>query len=224
MDRTGIKPGPAALDLYLACHELTGVVPTGLHAYDGHLRDSDLALRQQKSDAAFVPVTALAQEIIACGLAAPVLIAGGSPTFPVHARRPGVESSPGTFIFWDWGYSQLLPEQPFRFAALVLSRVISQLDATTLCLDLGHKAVAAENPLPRVIFMNAPYLQPIGQSEEHLVVKVPPGHSYRVGDVLYGVPVHICPTCALYDQALVVTAGTVTTSWQVIARNRTITV
>jgi D-serine deaminase-like pyridoxal phosphate-dependent protein len=151
-------------------------------------------------------------------------VAGGSPTFPVHAQRNGVECSPGTFIFWDWGYSQQLPEQKFKFAALVLTRVISKLDEETLCLDLGHKSVAAENPFPRVIFLNASGVQAISQSEEHLVVKVNPADNYQVGDIFYGVPIHICPTCALYEQAYVVEEGQVKTTWKVISRNRFITV
>ncbi|MGV3586286.1 MAG: D-TA family PLP-dependent enzyme [Adhaeribacter sp.] len=224
MNRTGIQPGPAALALYLTCHETAGIKPIGLHAYDGHLRDTDLTERKKKSDAAFAPVEELANEIINKGLPKPILVVGGTPTFPIHAQRPGIECSPGTFIFWDWGYSQLLPEQQFNFAALVLTRVISKLDDETLCLDLGHKSVAAENPFPRVIFLNAPDVQAIGQSEEHLVVKVNPESNYQVGDVFYGVPIHICPTCALYEQAYVAEAGAIKTTWKVISRNRFITV
>ncbi|GEO04712.1 threonine aldolase [Adhaeribacter aerolatus] len=224
MNRTGIKPGPEALGLYLACQEIDGVKPIGLHAYDGHLRDTDFAERKRKSDVAFAPVAALAAEITGKGLPNPILVVGGSPTFPVHALRSGVECSPGTFIFWDWGYSQALPEQNFSFAALVLTRVISKPNNETLCLDLGHKSVAAENPFPRVIFLNAPDVQAISQSEEHLVVKVNPGNNYQVGDVFYGVPIHICPTCALYEQAYVAEAGEVKTTWKVVSRNRFITV
>jgi len=224
MNRTGIKPGPNALSLYLACQEIVGINPIGLHAYDGHLRAADFTERKQKSDAAFEPVMALASEIQNKGLAKPILVAGGSPTFSVHAQRQGVECSPGTFIFWDWGYSQMLSEQQFKFAALVLTRVISKPDDNTLCLDLGHKAIAAENPFPRVIFLNAPDVQAISQSEEHLVVKVPESSHYQVGDVFFGVPFHVCPTCALYEQAQVVTNNNVNQVWQVISRNRKINV
>ena len=47
MNRTGIKPGPAAQQLYLKCIDLPGVNPVGLHAYDGHIHDSDLAAREE---------------------------------------------------------------------------------------------------------------------------------------------------------------------------------
>ena len=222
MNRTGVLPGREVFNLYLACEALPALFPVGLHAYDGHIRDADFALRKERCDRAFEPVAALAREIVAAGKPPPVLVVGGSPTFPIHARRDGVERSPGTFIFWDWGSHVALPEQPFVFAALVLSRVISVVDAQTLCLDLGHKSVAAENPLPRVKFLNAPEAQPVAQSEEHLVVKVDRSADYRIGDVFYGVPVHICPTCALYDRAHVVENNRVTDAWKVVARDRSI--
>src|SRR5258705_12999755 len=48
MDRTGIKPGPEAEALYKKCQSLKGIISVGLHAYDGHLRDADLAIRTKK--------------------------------------------------------------------------------------------------------------------------------------------------------------------------------
>ena len=110
------------------------------------------------------------------------------------------------------------------YSSLVISRVISVVDENTICTDLGHKSVAAENPLPRVHFLNAEDAEPIGQSEEHLVVKVPDASVYKVGDVLYGVPVHICPTVALYDRAIVIENNKAVDEWRVIARDRKITV
>jgi D-serine deaminase-like pyridoxal phosphate-dependent protein len=224
MNRTGIVPGEEALQLYKACRNLSGVEVVGLHAYDGHLRDTDLAVRKAKCNQAFSTVETLAKQITETGMSAPIIVAGGSPTYPVHAGREGIECSPGTFIFWDFGYKSILPEQDFQYAALVMTRVISVLDDQTICLDLGHKAIAAENPLPRVHFLNAPDIKPISQSEEHLVAQVPNSSRYQPGDVLYGVPVHICPTCALYDQAQVIEYNGAINTWKVIARNRTINV
>lgn len=224
MNRTGIRPGIAALELYNFCKGLPGMDPIGLHLYDGHLKDPDPRLLKQQCDAGFETARALANGIEAAGNPKPVLIAGGSPTFMIHSKREGVEASPGTFVFWDWGYSQLLPEHPFVSAALVLSRVISRIDEETICVDLGHKSIAAEQPFPRVHFLNAPDARPISQSEEHLVLKVDRGSQYSVGDLFYGMPIHVCPTCALYEEALVVEKGKITQSWKVVARNRTINV
>ena len=225
MNRTGIAPDEAVLTLYTALRDLPGVRPVGLHAYDGHIRTPDLAARTLECDAAFAPVQQVADSLTARGFEPPVIVAGGSPTFPIHARRAGVECSPGTFIYWDSGYGNSLTEQPFQHAALVVTRVISRPDATKLCVDLGYKSIAAESPLnQRVTFLNAPDLRPVGQSEEHLVLDAGAGHPYRVGDVLYGLPHHICPTCALYERAYTVENGQRTGEWLTLARDRMISV
>lgn len=221
MHRTGIAPA-GVFELYKTSRDLPGISMQGLHAYDGHIRDTDVALRQQKSDDALKDVWPLLEAIKTTFNDAPRLVAGGSPSFPTHAHRQGVECSPGTFVFWDWGYKSKLPDEPFDYAALVVTRIISITSDTTLCLDLGHKSVAAENPLPRVHFLNVPDAEPIAQSEEHLVVKMKNTTDHKVGEVWYGVPVHICPTVALYDKAYVVAENNVTGSWKVVARDRSI--
>ena len=112
-----------------------------------------------------------------------------------------------------------------NYAALVITRIISVVDEHTICIDLGHKSVAAENVLEkRVHFLNAENVQPVGQSEEHLVLKVDDASVYKIGDVLYGVPYHICPTVALYERAIVVENNEVMKEWKVIARDRKINV
>jgi D-serine deaminase-like pyridoxal phosphate-dependent protein len=221
MNRTGILPA-AALELFDTIRQLPALQFLGLHAYDGHIHDGDIALRTRRSNEGFAGVIPLAQKIASVTGQPPRIIAGGTPTFPVHAKRPGVECSPGTFIFSDWNYRQALPDEPFDYAALVITRVISILDQKTVCLDLGHKSVAAENPLPRVHFLNAPGAQPASHSEEHLVVKVDDTAYLQIGDVWYGIPMHICPTVALYEKAYTVEEGHITGAWKVIARNRSI--
>ena len=202
---------------------LPGIHLKGLHAYDGHLRDTDLELRQQKSNAAFNEVLELAKKIETELNHSVTIVAGGSPSFPTHVQR-NVECSPGTFVYWDWGYKHQVPDEPFDYAALVATRVVSIVDEQTITTDLGHKSVEAENPFPRVHFLNAPDATPFSQSEEHLVLKVADSKAFQVGDVLYGVPVHICPTVALYEKAVVVENNEAVTTWKVVARDRAITI
>ncbi|HEV9037285.1 MAG TPA: D-TA family PLP-dependent enzyme [Puia sp.] len=229
MNRTGIAPDEAALQLYQTATALKGITPVGLHAYDGHIRDTDPAVLEQQCDAAFDRVLALRQQIAALLPGSPLLsvIAGGSPTFPVHARRGSdVQCSPGTFVYWDKGYGDQFPGQPFEPAALVVTRVVSVLGDNRYCLDLGHKSIAPENDLGRRVgFLNGPGLEPTGQSEEHLVVKAKDeGAEIRIGDVFYGVPYHVCPTVALYDRAFTVVDGKVTGEWRNVARDRKLTI
>jgi D-threonine aldolase len=224
-NRTGIAPGEEAVQLYINCSSLKGIKSIGLHVYDGHIRDVDFNIRKQKCDEAFPFVEKMQQEIKLKGFDEPIIVAGGSPTFSIHSKRKNIECSPGTFIFWDKGYTDLCPEQNFVTAALVITRIISLPDKTKLCLDLGHKSIAAENEISkRVYFLNAPELKAISQSEEHLVVEAGEDHHYKIGDILYGLPIHICPTIALYERALIVENNFANGEWKIIARDRKITV
>jgi D-serine deaminase-like pyridoxal phosphate-dependent protein len=223
-NRTGIVPGEAAMELYEFCFYTKGISITGLHAYDGHIRNKDFGERTQACNEAFAKVEAMKKELVQKGFK-PVIVAGGSPTYSIHCKRKEVECSPGTFVFWDKGYSDLCPEQPFEPAAVVVTRVISLPETTRICLDLGHKSVAAENEITRrVFFPDAASLNPLGQSEEHLVLEAGAGHSLKVGDVLYGIPFHVCPTIALYERAFTVENGKITGEWKIIARDRKITI
>jgi D-serine deaminase-like pyridoxal phosphate-dependent protein len=218
MNRTGISPDEKAIELYRHCSTLKGITVAGLHAYDGHIRDIDFDTKKEKCDAAFNTVQALNEE-----LKLPNIIAGGSPTFSVHCNRENTECSPGTFVYWDKGYTDLCPEQKFLTAAVLVTRVISLPASSCLCLDLGHKSVAAENEInKRVLFLNAPALKAISQSEEHLVVEAGEGHSYKPGDVLYGLPYHICPTVALFERVYTIKNRNVMGEWKNVARDRKI--
>ncbi|MGZ3928307.1 MAG: D-TA family PLP-dependent enzyme [Mucilaginibacter sp.] len=224
-NRTGIKTGEGALELYIDCAALPGIMPVGLHAYDGHIHDADLGIRTKKCEGAFEPVEKLQQAIKQKGHPEPAIVAGGSPTFPIHAKRKNVECSPGTFVYWDRGYSLTCAEQPFLTAALIISRVISLPDETKLCWDVGHKSVSAEKEIgKRIYFLNAPELIMTGQSEEHLVVEAGSDHHYKVGDVLYGLPYHVCPTIALYERAIIIENNKVSGEWRNIARDRKINI
>ncbi len=221
--RTGLPPDARAVDLYRLIASLPGLQPGGLHAYDGHLHDPDPEARRVACEAAFAPVAALREALLAAGLPVPRIVAGGTPTFPFHARRAGVECSPGTCVFWDAGYATQLPDLDFLPAALVLCRVVSLPGPGRLCLDLGHKAIASEMPPPRVVFLNLPDAQAVAHSEEHLVIATPRAGEFTPGDCLYGLPWHICPTVALHAEALVIEHGKPATRWPVAARERRLT-
>lgn len=222
MNRTGIQVENAH-SLYQILIALPSIKVLGLHAYDGHIKDHDQKIRTEKCHQTFAPVLVL-KRTLEKNVGHPMaLIAGGSPTCFIHAAAGDRQCSPGTFIFWDKGYSEQLSEQPFEWAAVLLCRIISIPTPDLICVDLGYKSVASENPLPRVYFLNAPEAVPFAHSEEHLVLKVPDSKAFKTGEVLYGLPWHICPSVALYDKAFVVEHNLIKGFWKVIARNREIT-
>jgi D-serine deaminase-like pyridoxal phosphate-dependent protein len=224
MHRSGVSSPEKALELYRLIATLPGIKPAGLHAYDGHISDSDPNVRAEHCNAAFGLVDELRKKLLQEKLPVPRIVAGGSPTFAIHARRTDVECSPGTTVLWDEGYGRKCADLKFLPAAVVLTRVISKPGKNRLCLDLGHKAIAAENPHPRVLFVNLPDANAVMHSEEHLVVETEHADEFPVGTCLYGIPRHICPTVALYSEAVVVENGVATKRWKVVARNRALTV
>jgi D-threonine aldolase len=222
MHRTGIAPDEGAVELYQLLAALPGLEAAGIHAYDGHIHDQDLAVRTQAVESSFAAVEAFRDRLLKLALPMPHYIASGTPTFGIHAKRGGYECSPGTCVLWDWGYGTKHPDLDFLHAALVLTRVISKPSGGRLTCDLGHKSVAAENPHPRVHFLNLPDARAVMHSEEHLVLETPRAAEFKVGDALYGVPWHICPTVALHAYANVVRDGRVVGQWRVAGRERII--
>jgi len=224
MHRTGVALGDEAVRLYRLIEDTEGLRAGGLHAYDGHIHEPDLEQRTAACDAAFAPVLRLREELLQLGLAVPRLVAGGTPTFPVHARHRDRELSPGTCVLWDFGYGDKFADLPFQPAAVLLTRVVSKPGADRLCLDLGHKAVAAENPPPRVLLLELPDATPIAHSEEHLVVETARANEFAVGACLHGIPRHVCPTVALHSEAWVIESGRVSACWPITARARRLSI
>ena len=224
MNRTGISPDAEAQTLYSQMNADRHIDACGFHVYDGHIRHQDIEARTKACDLAFNTVLKLKEQLISKGIQVANIVAGGSPTFPIHAKRKGIEVSPGTTLLWDVGYGDLFKEMNFLPAAVLLTRVISKPAEKTLCLDLGHKHLACEMPFPRVAFLNIDDVVQKGQSEEHFVVEAPNANDYRIGDAFYAVPVHICPTVAKYKHLQVVSKGEIIDRWRVAARNTQINI
>jgi len=225
MSRTGIFPGDAAAILVHTMKDMPRLQFRGLHAYDGHIHDDSLDVRRERCNAAFEPILQFRCRLQGEGIIVKELVAGGSPTFGIHATYPDRTLSPGTTVLWDFGYGDKYPaDLPFQPAAMLLARVISKPGKNRITLDLGHKSVAPENPHPRVRFEELPDATVIMQSEEHLVLETERAHEFTIGQALHGIPRHVCPTVSMHGEAYVIDGFKTTERWPITARNRLITV
>lgn len=223
MNRTGVIPGEKAARLFKRIMDSPMLVAEGFHVYDGHIHEPDLSLRQTKCNDSFAPVMSLVEELGTEGIESVRIVAGGTPTFPIHAMRENVETSPGTLLLWDWGYSSSFADMDFSHAAVLLTRIISKPGKDLLCLDLGHKAVASEMPQPRIKILDIAKYAIVNHTEEHLVIRTGEANKYKIGDHLFCIPWHICPTIDRYDTVYVINDHKVTGQWNVEARKRKIT-
>jgi D-serine deaminase-like pyridoxal phosphate-dependent protein len=224
MNRTGVMPGEKAARLYKRIMDSPMLIAEGLHVYDGHIHESDFTRRQEICNEAYAPVQTLIDDLKREGIEPVKIIAGGTPTFPVHAARKDSETSPGTLILWDWGYSSSFTDMTYLHAAVLLTRIISKPGKELLCLDLGHKAVASEMPQPRIKILGIERYTIANHNEEHMVIRTPLADKYKTGDIFYCIPYHICPTVDRHDNVYVVNKHTVTGIWNVEARKRTINI
>lgn len=222
MDRTGI-PVSCIKKFCQAANQLSGLAFEGLHCYDGNhqqdfqKRDSEIASLDFKINQV---ISSLFQEGLNCS----TVVAGGSPSFPCHARHTNWYLSPGTLVVQDAGYCQSFPDIPCIPGAAIMSRVISHPGPELFTIDLGYKGIAADPPGQRGYFVGLEDATPVMQSEEHWVFRMKnEKHRPAIGTCLFVIPTHICPTTALYPKIITAEKGNITGSWDVNARNRKIT-
>ena len=226
LQRTGLPPGNEACALYARIEQSSHLHPAGLHLYDGQNHQTDLEERQRAVDRCWDAVCALRERLENASLAVPAIVAGGTGSYPLYARKddPSLELSPGTCVLHDAGYARRFPDMRFTAAALILTRVISRPARDLVTFDLGYKACASDPPAGnRLHFPAIPDAKEVLQNEEHLVIETEQASRYRPGDEELAIPTHICPTSALHSHAWVVRDGRVQGRWEVTARDRALT-
>ncbi|MDA7920283.1 alanine racemase [Verrucomicrobiales bacterium] len=230
MHRTGIAPGEKALALVQAIETQPLLNWGGIHAYDGHIHQPEVEERRKAFDLAIAEVDNFIETLVSHGIDVPLVVSGGSPTFAMHievasqSSRPW-QCSPGTPLLWDSGYGTNHPDLDFSPAAFLLTRVVSQPCNGQICVDLGTKAISAENLIHnRVRFPGIPDATFVGQSEEHLVISVDDPSAYPVGAEFVAIPYHVCPSVALYEEAYLIENGKLSEERWTISRGRRITI
>ncbi|MCD8538769.1 MAG: alanine racemase [Leadbetterella sp.] len=75
----------------------------GLHIYDGHITEADFTGREKQVSEGMKLLDGFIEKALAEKKDLE-LVCGGSPAFTVHVREENRTLSPGTGVFWDWGY------------------------------------------------------------------------------------------------------------------------
>jgi len=207
----------------------SGIEFRGVHYYDGQFGAVAEPERTAKAHAGYAQLLELVHELEGGGTRVPEVITAGTPTLPCSLSYNGFRNqqfvhrvSPGTIVYCDaTSQAQLPAEYGYAPAALVLTRVVSYPRADIVTCDAGHKAVSADAGVPTCVVVGHPELTPLSPSEEHLPMAVREGSAVpRVGDTLFLVPRHVCPTVNNFDSALIVNEGKVCAVEEVSARGR----
>jgi len=224
MDRTGIPQSRIAAIL-----ETARAIPTefrGLHYYDGHVHSESLEEREKLAHQGYDRLMEIAAAMEQAGFPAGEIITSGTPAFPCAATyapfrqsRFVHRASPGTVVYSDaTSLTQLPAEWGYQPAAVVLSTVVSHPRENYLTCDAGHKSVSADAGVPTCVVAGYPDLLPLKPSEEHLPIEVKSGARPAIGEPLYLIPRHVCPTVNNFDHALLVDHHRVVSVERVTAR------
>lgn len=201
----------------------------GLHYYDGHLAKYDMAERESLAHHGYDRLMKIVEALEQSGIPVEEVITAGTPAFPCSASYSRFKDasfihrvSPGTVVYGDCtSLAQLPREYGYRPAAVVVSTVISHPAPHRVTCDAGHKTVSADSGVPTCQPIGRLDLSPSKPSEEHLPVDVSLSAKLpAIGETLYLVPAHICPTVNNFDHALIVAEGKIVGVERVTARGR----
>ena len=230
MNRTGVEQNHARDIVALASAvAVAGLEFRGLHYYDGHYGGVAEPERTKMAHDGYDRLLNAVGEIERSGIRVPEVITAGTPTFPCSLSYAGFRNagfvhriSPGTVVYGDATSLALFPkEYGYQPAVLVLSRVVSRPSTVIATCDAGHKSVSADAGVPTCLVVGHPELTPRPPSEEHLPMAVQEGVAGpKVGDLLYLMPRHVCPTVNNFDCAVLVRDGAIESMERVSARGR----
>ena len=229
MNRTGIEPDKTETIVRTIRQAVDqGLEFRGLHYYDGQYGALEERERTAAAHAGYDALLALVAKIRTAGLRVPEIITAGTPTFPCSLTFEGFHGkdfihrvSPGTIAYCDATSEAQLPRQwGYAPAALVVGRVVSHPHPGIITCDAGHKTVSADAGVPTCVVVGHPELTPLPPSEEHLPMQTNASPGPAIGDALYLLPRHVCPTVNNFDCALIVRDGRIESVERVSARGR----
>ncbi|MFQ5692969.1 MAG: alanine racemase, partial [Nitrospinota bacterium] len=234
LGRQGRPPGGPAVELARTVAGLPGIRLRGIFTHEGHDYGAPsleaVAEAARKAQADMVETA----EAVRRATDLPCEVSVGSTPSLYSALLgggylPGIdEVRAGTYIFCDASMAGILGHADWC-AASVLATVVSRPAPDRVVVDAGAKALSIdrrpEGTLLHTegfgIVRGHPEAVITSLSDEHGVIRVPASSGIRLGDKLWIVPTHICPTVNLYDDAFAGRNGCVEAVWPVAARGRT---
>ena len=214
--RCGVRPGEQALSLARLVGALPALELRGVMGYEGHVQPMrDRAARHASAREAMQALVETAELLRGAGLACPIVSAGGTGTYDVSGRVPGVtEIQAGSYALMDTDYGDV--GVPFVPAFFVLGTVVSRPALDRIVLDCGHKSATKDHGPPLVDGIAGARVTAF--NDEHAVVAVPRECTAAIGDRVRLRPSHTDPTVNLHDVFYAIEGDRVVDVWPIAAR------
>jgi len=207
LHRCGVPPGDPALSMARAILR-KGLRFRGLMGYEGHAMRKLPGPEKEKAVAEAMrslveTATLLRQE----GIEAEILSGGGTGTYSISGRFPGVtEIQAGSYLLMDTDYQKCCTD--FDLSLTVLATVVSKTPGERVVADAGLKSVSGERGLP--VVKDMPGLSLRRLTAEHAIIDLKePTAPVDVGDKIK-IWVHYSDaTVNLHDRIWGIRAGQV---------------
>ena len=207
--RTGVQSPQQAVEVAKACPDFQGIFywPSWL---------DEAGFR-----AACGKIDAVLDALSAAGIEAKIVSGGSTPGAPKTPLIPQTtEIRPGTYVFYDTSSLDANLCEEADCALRVLTTVVSTAVPGQCVIDAGSKTLSSDQTVG-----SGTYGHVVGHgwtirklNEEHGYVEIHgPAH---VGEKVWVVPSHVCPTVNLHDEIWYGRKGQVEGSWKVAARGK----
>jgi D-serine deaminase-like pyridoxal phosphate-dependent protein len=228
LNRCGVLPGSAAVELYQALRSLPTLRFKGIFTHAGHVYGQNCledVKRVSREESRIMHATA--QAFTAAGVRPEIVSVGSTPTMRVWEGEAAVnEIRPGNYIFLDAIQVALGVAKAEECALTVLATVISRPARDRAVIDAGSKVFALDKgahgiELIRgfgIVLDHTVMLERL--SEEHGVLTLDANESLAVGDQVRIIPNHACTVMNLFDSAYGIRNGQVERIFEITARGK----
>lgn len=221
MQRAGVQPGQAALELAERIKPLKGIQFAGIMGYEGHLLlIADPVEKEARIRAALTLLAETRDLLLEHDIACPIVSCGGTGSFATCVSQPGItEIQSGGAIFMDAFYRFRCHVSQFRYALKVITTVVSRPAPDRAIIDAGRKTMNMELIMPVVLGREDIHVASL--SAEHGILRLDPSaHELRIGQRLEIVPGYSDLTNVLHDQFYALRGSQVEEVWPLEARGK----
>ncbi len=215
MNRTGLTPGPAVVELAKAIDESEGLRFLGLMSWEGHtLAIANPEERARATAGAIKQLLAMANDCRAAGLEVAIVSGGGSGTYKTTPFIEGMtEIQAGGAVFCDVIYQSWGVETtPCLFVKTIVS---SRPAPDRIVIDAGFKTLPVWHAQPRGINLEA--VKSHITSAEHGILSLERANErVKVGDLLDFVVGYTDSTIILHRKLYGIRQGRVEVVWDVL--------
>jgi D-serine deaminase-like pyridoxal phosphate-dependent protein len=220
MNRAGVEPGEATVELSRYIAETPGLRYAGLMGWEGHtVKVADPAEKRLAVGHAVGLLTASAEECRSAGLTVDIVSCGGTGTYAISSGLAGVtEVQAGGGILCDIYYRESM-HVDHEFASTILATVTSRPTPCRIICDVGKKAMSSDAAVPRPRIEGE--VKSVRLSAEHAAIELAePNPLPGVGDKIEFIVGYTDTTTMLHDEVYALRDEHLEAVWPVLGRGK----